>query len=127
MSISTDGVRTLDSPDEESGHYTTPAGRSLLTAVNEASQAEQPLLTDTRGRVIAPSLGSEQWTLFGRKTQRSKVEFFSQVIILYIIILTCLVNITLEWGNRELWSALLGSSIGYLLPSPRLKSDKKSS
>ena len=70
----------------------------------------------------SPSLtGSESWTLFGRKTQRSKLEWLAQVLVLYILILTCLVNITLNNGNRELWSTLLGSSIGYLLPSPRMK------
>lgn len=69
---------------------------------------------------------SGQWTLFGRKTQQSKVVFFSQVIILYIIIITCLVNITVESKNFNLWSTLLASSIGYLLPCPKLK-DRKGS
>lgn len=67
---------------------------------------------------------SDQWTLFGRKTQQSKVVFFSQVIILYIIILTCLVNITIGSKDFNLWSTLLASSIGYLLPAPKLKDRK---
>ena len=73
----------------------------------------------------SPSISrSEPWTLFGHKTQQSKVVFFSQVIILYIIIITCLVNITIESKNFNLWSTLLASSIGYLLPSPILKNKK---
>ena len=85
-----------------------------------------PVSSGSTGARPPSSVDSEQrWTFFGRQTQRSKVEFFSQVIILYIIIIACLVNITLKQGNRELWCGLLGSSIGYLLPSPRLKSMTK--
>ena len=76
-------------------------------------------------RSLSPSTSrSEQWTLFGRRTQQSKVVFFSQVTILYIIILTCLVNISVGSENFNLWSTLLASSIGYLLPSPKLKDRK---
>ena len=70
---------------------------------------------------VSSVANSESWTIFGRKTQRSKLEWVAQVLVLYILIITCLVNITLNNGNRELWSTLLGSSIGYLLPSPRMK------
>ena len=67
---------------------------------------------------------SEDWTLFGRKTQQSKVVYFTQVIVLYILILTSLVNITLESTNLNLWCTLLASAIGYLLPSPQLKTKR---
>ena len=65
--------------------------------------------------------GGTQWTLFGRKTQQSKVVYFTQATILYVLIITSLVNITLESKNLNLWSTLLASAIGYLLPSPQLK------
>ena len=71
-------------------------------------------------RGISSSVGT-QWTLFGRKTQQSKVVYFTQATILYVLIITSLVNITLESKNLNLWSTLLASAIGYLLPSPQLK------
>ena len=69
---------------------------------------------------ISTSTGN-QWTLFGRRTQQSKVVYFTQATILYILIITSLVNITLESKNLNLWSTLLASAIGYLLPAPQLK------
>ena len=87
-------------------------------------QQEDQISAQAGATTIRHSTSTEPWTLFGRKTQRSKVEFLSQVIILYLIILCCLTNITLESKNFNLWSTLLASSIGYLLPSPRLKTRK---
>lgn len=52
--------------------------------------------------------------------------FFCQVILIYAVVIASIVNLALEptGKNRDLWSALLFSSIGYLLPSPTLKSSK---
>ena len=112
------------SPIESKREASKPIDRetSVTLTTDSHHEADKPPANISDTRSIG---GSEAWTLFGRKTQRSKVEFFSQVIILYILIICCLVNITLDNGNRELWSTLLGSSIGYLLPSPRLKKLQK--
>lgn len=49
----------------------------------------------------------------------------SQIIILYIIIIFCLVQLHLETiKNREIVISLLSSSIGYLLPNPKTKNKK---
>lgn len=72
------------------------------------------------------SSGSGQWFMMGRKFPRSEVKYFAQVVILYIVILTCLANLSI--GNSELnslWITLLSSSIGYLLPSPYIPKQNK--
>ena len=47
--------------------------------------------------------------------------FFAQIIVVYMIIITSLVQISLRSPDKELWLNLLSSSIGYILPSPGLK------
>ena len=49
------------------------------------------------------------------------VLFAAQVILLFIVVVTSLVNLSLENGNTNLWTMILTSCIGYMLPNPRLK------
>ena len=62
-----------------------------------------------------------QWQLCGRGVPKSEIVFFCQVIILYTVILTSIYNLTKENGDSNLWTALLSSSLGYLLPHPTIK------
>jgi hypothetical protein len=65
---------------------------------------------------------SNRWRLCGGKFPKSEVVFFVQVILIYIVVITSLVNISL--GEKDqLWILLLTSSIGYLLPNPTLRKD----
>ena len=53
-----------------------------------------------------------------------KIVYGVQVATIFIIVIFCLVNLTLEvlpTENEKLWVGLLGTSIGYLLPNPNLK------
>ena len=62
-----------------------------------------------------------QWQFCGRGVPKSEIVFFCQVIILYSVILTSIYNLTKENGDSNLWTALLSSSLGYLLPHPTIK------
>ena len=63
---------------------------------------------------------SNRWPMCGGKFPKSEVVFFVQVILIYIVVITSLVNISL--GEKDqLWILLLTSSIGYLLPNPTLR------
>ena len=59
---------------------------------------------------------------FGQPKQ--EIVYLCQVILLYIVILTCIVNLSIENGNSNLWTALLSSSLGYMLPNPSMKKSK---
>ena len=61
-----------------------------------------------------------QWKIFGRTIPKNEVIFICQVVILYIVILTCIVNLSLGNGDSNLWTALLSSSMGIMLPAPTL-------
>lgn len=63
----------------------------------------------------------DSWRFCGYGLDKTQVVYFSQIIIIYIIIITCILNLSLKNGDSNLWTALLSSSLGYLLPSPKLK------
>jgi hypothetical protein len=46
--------------------------------------------------------------------------FFVQVAVILIVVITSIVNLTLERGNTNLWTALLSSCLGYILPNPKI-------
>ena len=64
---------------------------------------------------------SQQWHICGQGVPKSEIVFFCQVVILYTVILTSIYNLTKENSNTNLWTALLSSSLGYLLPHPTIK------
>jgi hypothetical protein len=61
------------------------------------------------------------WVTCEKKTPRSKVVLLSQVVILYTVIIVSIYNLTAQSQNSTLWMALLSSCLGYLLPSPTIK------
>ena len=63
------------------------------------------------------------WTipLTGKKLPKSELMFFVQVLLIYIVVITSIVNLTINGQDGKLWTALLSSSLGYLLPNPSLR------
>ncbi len=81
---------------------------------------EGPVVTD----INTSEYSTQHWHWFGKKLPRAEIVFFSQIIILYLIIITAVVNLSFGSGNDKLWIALLSSSIGYALPNPSIKKKK---
>ena len=52
---------------------------------------------------------------------KEEIVFLCQVIILYTVIVVSIYNLTVGHGDSTLWTVLLSSSLGYLLPNPSLK------
>ena len=63
---------------------------------------------------------SQEWQFFGSSVPKAEIVYICQIIIVYVIIITSIVNLSLNNGNPELWISLLCSAIGYALPSPTL-------
>lgn len=93
------------------------------TEVTLESRADNPSFTGVEQSPFNES-GSEKWTVFGKRQNQSKVVYLSQIFILYIIIVTALVNISIGSKDFNLWSTLLASCIGLILPSPKFKTGK---
>ena len=68
---------------------------------------------------------SIEWRIFGKRLPKSEAVFFSQTILIYIVVLICIINLSLGNGNSNLWTALLSSSLGYILPNPSLKTHRR--
>ncbi len=64
------------------------------------------------------------WRVCGSRIPKSELVFFSQVIILYVVVCMCLFNLTTGRGDSNLWSALLSGCLGYLLPNPTIKQNR---
>lgn len=69
------------------------------------------------------SSSNSNWKWMGYNFPKGEAVFFSQVIILYTVVLSCIVNLSIGGGEDKdtLWVALLGSCLGYMLPNPSLK------
>lgn len=67
------------------------------------------------------SSSTEPWSLLGNKIPKSEIVYFCQMSVVYIIIITSIVNLSLQNGSTELWISLLSCAIDYALP---LKPDK---
>jgi hypothetical protein len=64
---------------------------------------------------------SQSWKIFGEKLPRSEVVYFCQVTIITIVIIACIVNLSLQNGNSEMWVSFFGYAFGALLPPPKIK------
>ena len=64
---------------------------------------------------------ADGWHLFGTQCPNEEIGLFFQVIILYMVIVVSIYNLTDGHGGSTLWTALLSSSLGYMIPNPSLK------
>lgn len=62
---------------------------------------------------------------FMEKKPKNTLIFFSQIIVIYFIIVAAIIQLSLYDSNKDLWIILLSSSLGYILPSPNLKFKKQ--
>lgn len=60
------------------------------------------------------------WRLCGDSVPRLEVVFICQYIIILTVLIVSLTNLTLGIDPKNLWLALLCSTLGYALPNPRL-------
>lgn len=51
--------------------------------------------------------------------------FISQVIAILIVILASVINLSIGNSDKTIWQTLLASCLGFLLPSPSLKKNRR--
>lgn len=61
------------------------------------------------------------WPVFGHKLPKAEIVYFCQTLLIFIVVITSIVNLTLDHEEGKLWTALLSSCLGYILPNPKLK------
>ena len=86
-----------------------------IHTIDGMENAEEPLIERMH------STASVKWEILGSKIPRKEVVFFSQMIVIYTVIITCIVNLSLgTTGPSELWVILLSTSIGAVMPNPQM-------
>lgn len=80
-----------------------------------------PTDTEEGRRSSALNTESRDWTIFGRRVPKNELVYLSQVVVLFTVISVGLYNLTTEQSDTNLWTALVGSCLGYLLPNPRIE------
>ena len=61
------------------------------------------------------------WKCCGHKLPKEEIVFFVQIIPIYIVIICSICHLAFNRGNENIWTVLLGSAVGYILPNPTLK------
>jgi hypothetical protein len=56
-----------------------------------------------------------------RITRPDVVLFLCQVLLIFIVVCVCLINLTFQWGDQNLWSLVLTGCMGYIMPNPKIK------
>ena len=67
---------------------------------------------------------TDKWCLSGHPVSKHQIVFFAQVFIVYVVVISSIVNISLDIGDKQIWIILLSSALGYILPSPSLKNER---
>lgn len=47
--------------------------------------------------------------------------FSSQVLLIFIVVITSLINLSIGCDNPNFWTVVLTSCLGYIMPNPKLK------
>ena len=69
-----------------------------------------------------PSVVNDQkWCCLGHKVPRTEIVYGCQVFVVFVVVIVSLYNLTTSHPNLNLWTILLSSSLGYILPNPRLE------
>ena len=84
-----------------------------------------PITTHTSG--AAESVRSEDSSpvLCINKKGFSKDVFYAQAVLIYIICIACIINLSIGSEHSGVWVSLLSASLGYLLPAPKVRHDKR--
>ena len=54
----------------------------------------------------------ERWHLLGTRVPKAEIVYISQMISVYVIIITSIVSLSLQNSSTEFWISLLSSCIG---------------
>lgn len=82
------------------------------------------LLTTAISTTSQTGSWSERWNVFGRKLPKSELVFLSQVLLIYMVVIACIVNLS-RGDHSQLWVILLGTCFGVAVPQPQLPTLKR--
>lgn len=60
----------------------------------------------------------EAWDSSAEDDTKSMICFYTQTIVILIIVVACVINMSLGNGDQTAWTGLLSTSLGIILPQP---------
>ena len=93
----------------------------------EGEEREEVAETSLRGEKQPKNRSSrveEMWRVLGRKIPRSEMVFVCQMSVIIMVVIASIYNLSVgdnDSTSAQLWTALLSSSLGVILPNPRLR------
>ena len=91
------------------------------TTIEQEEQEDVVSAEDSTDAQSEEDSSSTPWHLFGNVCPKEEIVFLCQVLVLFTVILISIYKLTTGHENSNLWTALLSSSLGYLLPNPTLR------
>lgn len=80
---------------------------------------------DERNSTTSSSRSEKMCSIMGSKFPKSEIVYLLQAILVYLVAISCIANLSLNKdSNTELWLSLLCSSLGYLLPAPKIRKSR---
>ena len=73
---------------------------------------------------MQPRVG-ESWKFCGAKFPKEEIIYFCQVFMVYIAVITSIVNLCISDKKTCLWSSLVSGNVGYLFPSPSISNKQE--
>ena len=67
---------------------------------------------------------NEAWIVWGRSLPKGEIVFLSQMLVIFIIVISAIVNISIG-NSTETFLMLLSTSLGAVLPNLKMKSPVK--
>ena len=95
----------------------------METAVSLGDRSPEPDFNHPTQTSLSSHGG--RWNVFRSDVPKEEIVFFTQVILIYVIAITSIVNLTMEAKHETLWTSLLSASLGYMLPALQLNNLKK--
>lgn len=68
------------------------------------------------------SSSSSTWEICGKNVPRSEVMYICQMILICIVIVSSIINLSINNGRPEMWVSFFGYAFGAALPPPKIKS-----
>ena len=88
----------------------------------QEEEAEEEEIVTVRNRISDnPSVF---WRFMGEKVPKAEIVFVCQTLMIFTVIVASVYNLSTNHPDSTLWTALLSSCLGYLLPNPTLKQRK---
>ena len=90
-------------------------------SLEELQSNTRPKKLDTCDKNNRSSRVLGMWRVWGKRVPSSEIVFVCQMTVIFVVVICSIYNLTVDSSRTELWTALLSSSLGYILPSPRLR------